>query len=226
MEMKIKADSGTPKEKEYSSKLLPIIENHHLLLVTLMLWNASATEALPIFLDKLVPEFVAVIISVTLVLLFGEILPSSLLTGPNQLKFASQLTPLVYFACVLFFPVAYPISKLLDYFIGQEHEVTVYNRQEIAVMLKLQNEEGEKLNKENHRLLTHHRSPSSHLTTSKMKTTHSKVDSIHKDEVMIMGGALKFRDIKAFEVMTSLEKVFMLSKNGKLSSPVSCLSML
>ncbi len=86
MEMTIKSQSGTPKEKLYANKVLPIICNHHLLLVTLMLWNASATEALPIFLDKLVPEYVAIIISVSLVLLFGEIIPASILTGPNQKK--------------------------------------------------------------------------------------------------------------------------------------------
>jgi CBS domain containing-hemolysin-like protein len=43
--------------------------------------NASATEALPVFLSELVPEFIAVILSVTAVLLFGEIIPASILTG-------------------------------------------------------------------------------------------------------------------------------------------------
>lgn len=83
-----------------------------------MLWNASATEALPIFLDKLVPEYVAIIISVTLVLLFGEIIPASILTGPNQLAIAASLTPIVYAVLFIFAPIAYPLSWLLDYIIG------------------------------------------------------------------------------------------------------------
>jgi metal transporter CNNM len=70
--MTIKLRSGTANEKKNASKVLPIISRHHLLLVTLMLWNASATEALPIFLSGLVPEYLAVIISVTLVLFMGE----------------------------------------------------------------------------------------------------------------------------------------------------------
>jgi hypothetical protein len=73
MEMTIKAQSGNVKEKEYAAKLLPVISQHHLLLVTLMLWNASATEALPIFLSGLVPEYVAIIISVTLEKLFQHL---------------------------------------------------------------------------------------------------------------------------------------------------------
>lgn len=35
----------------------------------------TAMEALPIFLDRLVPNYLAIILSVTFVLAFGEILP-------------------------------------------------------------------------------------------------------------------------------------------------------
>lgn len=80
-EMTIKMRSGTPDEKKYAAKVLPIISRHHLLLVSLMLWNAAATEALPIFLSGLVPEYLAIIISVTLVLFVGEIIPAAILTG-------------------------------------------------------------------------------------------------------------------------------------------------
>jgi metal transporter CNNM len=40
--------------------------------VTLLLSNACVNEALPLFLDKLVPEYVAIAVSVSAVLLFGE----------------------------------------------------------------------------------------------------------------------------------------------------------
>ena len=90
--------------------------------------NASATEALPIFLSGIVDELEAIILSVTAVLLFGEIIPASILTGPNQLKIAATLTPLVYLVMIVFFPLAYPISLLLDYFIGHESAIKVYNK--------------------------------------------------------------------------------------------------
>eukprot|EP01031_Cornospumella_fuschlensis_P029164 gene29164-35197_t len=136
-EMTIKAASGTPKEKEHAKRVLPIISNHHQLLVTLMLWNASATEALPIFLTSLVPEYIAIIMSVTLVLLFGEIIPASILTGPKQLQIASTLIPLVYVVLFVFFPIAYPLSKLLDWLIGHDGGVTLYSKREIATMMQL-----------------------------------------------------------------------------------------
>ena len=40
----------------------------------------------------------------------GEIVPSALLTGPNQMQFATALLPVVYVALVMFYPIAYPIS--------------------------------------------------------------------------------------------------------------------
>ena len=87
-EMTIKSRSGTDNEKKYAAKVIPIISRHHLLIVTLMLWNASATEALPIFLSGLVPEYLAIVISVTLVLFVGEIIPAAILTGNQQLTSA------------------------------------------------------------------------------------------------------------------------------------------
>lgn len=117
-EMTIKSRSGTVDEKRYAAKVLPIISRHHLLLVSLMLWNAAATEALPIFLSALVPEYLAIVISVTLVLFVGEIIPASILTGPNQLVIAASLTPMVYIVLLFFYPIAYPISCILDYLLG------------------------------------------------------------------------------------------------------------
>ena len=69
---------------------------HHLLLVSLLLLNAMANEALPIFLDRLTNPFVSVILSVTFVLIFGEILPSAFFTGPSQMKMAATFTPVVW----------------------------------------------------------------------------------------------------------------------------------
>lgn len=61
--------------KKLIKKIKPILAKKHLLLVTLLLANAVAMEALPIFLDALVPAVVAIILSTTAVLVFGEVLP-------------------------------------------------------------------------------------------------------------------------------------------------------
>lgn len=61
-----------PKDKKRAKRVQPILKNHHLLLVTLLLANSAAMEALPIFLDNVVPSYIAIILSVTFVLAFGE----------------------------------------------------------------------------------------------------------------------------------------------------------
>lgn len=51
---------------------MQILARPHLLLVTLLLVNAAAMEALPLVLDRLVSPLVAVLLSVTAVLIFGN----------------------------------------------------------------------------------------------------------------------------------------------------------
>ena len=60
------------KMKQYAAKIAPLKKDHHLLLVTLLLLNASVNEALSIFLDNIVPSWLAIVLSVSLVLLFGD----------------------------------------------------------------------------------------------------------------------------------------------------------
>ena len=61
-ELRVIVRTGTTKEKQQASKLLPLVERrpHHQVLVTLLLCNSLANEALPIFVDKLAPTWAAV----------------------------------------------------------------------------------------------------------------------------------------------------------------------
>ncbi|KAF2543158.1 hypothetical protein F2Q68_00028926 [Brassica cretica] len=72
VDLEVLAKSGTPQHRKYAEKILPVVKNQHLLLVTLLVCNAAAMETLPIFLDALVTAWGAILISVTLILLFGE----------------------------------------------------------------------------------------------------------------------------------------------------------
>mmetsp|Transcript_792 Transcript_792/g.1246 ORF Transcript_792/g.1246 Transcript_792/m.1246 type:complete len:584 (-) Transcript_792:125-1876(-) len=142
LHIKIRAGSSE-EERQQARKLLPIVEQHHLLLVTLLLLNSMAMEALPIFLDALVPSYIAVLMSVTLVLFFGEIIPSALFTGPNQLKLASRLSPLVKIVMALFYPIAKPIASLLDIVLHDDDEGDngTFNRGELSALVRIQHEE-------------------------------------------------------------------------------------
>jgi len=117
--LELRSNNGTDEEKEHAEKVLPILAKRHWLLVTLLLMNAICMEALPLFLDKILPEFLAIVISVSLVLLFGEIIPQAYSTGPDQVKIAAFVSPLT--KCLMWgtYPISYPISLLLDHLLGE-----------------------------------------------------------------------------------------------------------
>ena len=145
--IKMRAGS-TEEEKQQAAKLLPIVKQHHLLLVTLLLLNSMANEALPLFLEVLVSPLMAVILSVTFVLFFGEIIPSAIFTGPNKIKLASQMTPLVKTVMFLLYPIAYPIAKTLDIILHHDDSEhgggsgsDEFNRGELSALVRIQYEE-------------------------------------------------------------------------------------
>ena len=163
LEIKRRA-SPSLQEQQYSEQLLPLLVGHskrHRLLVSLLLLNSLANEALPLFLDELFPsKYVAILVSVTLVLFFGEIVPSAVFTGPDQVKMAAGLVPLVKVVMFVTYPLAVPIAKLLDRVlhddsgVGGSHdnnthdgefdedvtEGSYYNRTELSALVRIQYE--------------------------------------------------------------------------------------
>lgn len=136
--LEIKTRVGTEQEKRDASAVLPIVRKHHLLLVTLLLFNSIANETLPVFLGELVPNYIAILLAVFLILIFGEILPSAFFTGTHQLKTVARLVPFVY--CLIFFlyPIAYPISRALDKVFGDDEEVPTMTRTELEALVMMQ----------------------------------------------------------------------------------------
>jgi metal transporter CNNM len=124
------------EEKRHAAVLLPLIDDHHRLLVTLLLLNSVCAEALPIFLDELVPSSVAVLLGVVFLLIFGEIVPSAVFTGPSGMQTSARLSPLVRIFLFVLAPVAIPVGRFLDWWVGDEEE-KAYNRSELLALLRL-----------------------------------------------------------------------------------------
>ncbi|XP_028108635.1 DUF21 domain-containing protein At1g47330 isoform X2 [Camellia sinensis] len=122
VDLEVLMKSGRPKDRIHAAKIFPVVKNQHLLLCTLLIGNSLAMESLPIFLNKLVPPWAAILISVTLILVFGEILPQAICTQYG-LTVGATVAPLVRVLLWAFFPVAYPISKVLDWMLGKGHAI-------------------------------------------------------------------------------------------------------
>ncbi|PPS16371.1 hypothetical protein GOBAR_AA04192 [Gossypium barbadense] len=142
VDLEVLAKSGTPKDRKHAAKILPVVKKQHLLLCTLLICNAAAMEALPIFLDGLVTAWGAILISVTLILLFGEIIPQSVCSRYG-LAIGATVAPFVQVLVWVCFPVAYPISKLLDFLLGHGH-VALFRRAELKTLVNLHGNEAGK----------------------------------------------------------------------------------
>ncbi|EPS62149.1 hypothetical protein M569_12644, partial [Genlisea aurea] len=140
LEVLIKA--GQPQDKRNAEKILPIVKNQHLLLCTLLIWNASAMEALPIFLDSILPAWLAILISITLILAFGEIIPQAICSRYG-LNVGAKLSVVVKILVLIAFPVAYPISKLLDVLLGKGHSALL-RRAELKTLVNMHGNEAGK----------------------------------------------------------------------------------
>ncbi|KAK1274842.1 DUF21 domain-containing protein [Acorus gramineus] len=142
VDLEVLIKSGRPLDRIHASKIFPVVKNQHLLLCTLLIGNSLAMESLPIFLDKLVPPWAAILISVTLILAFGEILPQAICTRYGM-RVGAMMAPFVHVLLMVFFPVAYPISKMLDWMLGKGHAVLL-RRPELKTFMNFHGNEAGK----------------------------------------------------------------------------------
>lgn len=142
--------SGTELEKQQVALVLPLLQDHHRLLVTLLFSNTLSNEALPIFLDSLVPSWLALVLSVTAVTIFCEVLPQSLSTSAkHKLKLAYYFVPVMRVMLVLYYPIAYPVARILDKLIHTEHrdkkksidQLLLFTKEELLSMVEILKEQ-------------------------------------------------------------------------------------
>ena len=198
--MELRMTSGTEEEKEVASKVLPVLSNRHWLLVTLLLMNSFAMEALPVFLDRIVNRVMAVVISVTLILAFGEVIPQAVCTGPNQVKIAAFVAPLTRFLMIISWPLSFWIGKLLDIILGEHHKSRFLNS-DLKALVELH----------------------TYQALKKLQEEEEQHKYIPKDEIAkpsdkmgLNEVALEIREKKVVEIMIPFKKVFLLDFDEKI----------
>ncbi len=197
--LELKTSTGTDEEKDAAGKVLPVLANRHWLLVTLLLMNAFAMEYLPLFLDKVVPEYLAIIISVSLVLLFGEVIPQAICTGPDQVKIAAKVAPLTRFLMLASSPISYPIAKLLDYLLGEHHKSRFINN-DLKALIELHT-----FNSLSQMNLIH----DDHQNDQEIRSSNHKM-GLYDEQANLMISALEIREKKVIELMIPIKNTFMI----------------
>jgi metal transporter CNNM len=138
IELELRKEAELPsRDREDAKKIWDVVASHHWLLCTLLLVNAAASEALPLCLNAIMPEYVVIVVSVTLVLVFGEILPSAVFTGPRRVRLASACVPFVRALMWLTAPLSWPMARALDRVVGEDHASTRLDRAQIGTLIGL-----------------------------------------------------------------------------------------
>ncbi|CAK56193.1 unnamed protein product (macronuclear) [Paramecium tetraurelia] len=194
LQLEIYKEQGTHEQQRQANVILPIIKQHHMLLCTLLIGNAFCMESLPIFFDKVVPPAFAVLISVIFIIFAGEIIPQALCTGPKQLIIAEKLTPIVKILMILFWPISYPLAKLLDSYFG-EHGSTRFQKNELKALIELHG-------------IQKHATGGDHANEDQGFT---------QAEINMITSTIDLRDKTVGQVMVLIKDVFSVNKNNELN---------
>lgn len=134
--------SGTPKQRKYAAKILPIRKNGHLLLITLLLANMIVNETLPVISEPALGNgVISVVVSTVLIVIFSEIIPQSLCTRYG-LAIGAQMA---WFVRILIFTigiVSWPVAKFMEILLGPHHGI-MYRRAELKELIALHSATGE-----------------------------------------------------------------------------------
>ena len=206
--MELREKTGTQMEKEYSKIILPVLSNHHWLLCTLLLMNSFAMEALPVFLDRVFSRLTAVIISVTLLLIFGEVIPQALCTGPRQIQIAAMAAPMTRFLMIISWPISYWLGKCLDIILGEQGR-TRYQNQDLKALVEMHTYEAiKKISEEEEK--------NPYISKEDIPKP-SNTMGLSTVEANLMISALEIREKKVIEIMISFDKVYSIKHEEPLN---------
>ena len=148
-ELKIVMNCGSASEQSYAKAIDPIRRHGNYLLCTLLLGNVLVNTSFTVLLDGIIGDGIAAVLGSTAgIVIFGEIVPQSICSR-HGLAVGARTIWVTRFFMLVTFPISFPISKILDWMLGNEIG-TVYNKKQLQEMLRVTAEfndlEGDEMN--------------------------------------------------------------------------------
>lgn len=128
IQLEVMSLSQNEEEKKVAHRILSVVTNHHLFLVTLLLVNAVALESLPLVVNTLMPAWAAILFSTFIVLVIAEIVPQAFCTGPQKITIAYHAAPVILVLIKVCWVLAYPMAKGLDDLLGEHHHQRIQHK--------------------------------------------------------------------------------------------------
>ncbi|XP_038152330.1 metal transporter CNNM1 [Cyprinodon tularosa] len=136
VELRVLQNSGTEKEQKYAGKIESVRKHGNYILCTVVLGNVLTNTCFVVWMCQILGMTALSTASCTLGIFFiGEILPHSV-ASRHSLAIASKTLCATRFLMLVFFPIAYPVSKILDIMLHQEIS-SFYTREKLVAMLRV-----------------------------------------------------------------------------------------
>lgn len=135
--LQVMSEAGSDSSRKHARKVLKLMKKgRHWVLVTLLLSNVVVNESLPVFLDSVIGGgILAVVLSTGAIVIFGEVIPQSVCARWG-LQIGAACAPFVFLLMLAVGPISWPIAKLLDFLLGQDHG-TLYRKGELKTFVGL-----------------------------------------------------------------------------------------
>ncbi|XP_069548720.1 metal transporter CNNM1 [Brachyistius frenatus] len=136
VELRVLQNSGTDKEQKYARKIESVRKHGNYILCTVVLGNVLTNTCFVVWMCQILGMTALSTASCTLGIFFiGEILPHSV-ASRHSLAIASKTLCATRLLMLVFFPIAYPVSKILDIMLHQEIS-SFYTREKLVAMLRV-----------------------------------------------------------------------------------------
>ncbi|KAK7198413.1 hypothetical protein NESM_000801000 [Novymonas esmeraldas] len=186
-------------------RLLLILHNPHWVLVTLVVVDSAATEMLPLLFNVLVSPATAIVLSVILLVIFGEIIPEAVFTH-HALALGSALAYVVLVLMVVTAPLSWPVGKVLDWCVGNRSSVA-FKRGQLREVIRYRAAQLEAASDDDGAVLP---------LESDLDTREPR--SIHQLETQIMLGVLSLSEhVGASVLKKSIQSTFTVHRDAVVS---------
>ncbi len=117
-----------------AQRILPLRKRSNQLLCTLMMCNVFINSAIASLMSESSGSLVTIMMSGTMILIFGDIVPNAI-CNRYKMQIAASTTPIVYGVFYILWPITTPIAYVLDRWLHVEMK-TIYTNNEIQEIIK------------------------------------------------------------------------------------------